>query len=266
MSAHDEANTDAKQLTLTALSGIPTLAPGDDLAAIVVEAASRSGVMFQAGDVLVIAQKIISKIENRRVRLSDVTPSQRALELAGKARKDPRQVELILQESSEILRCVPGIIIAVHRSGMVMANAGIDASNVDASDDAVLLLPVDADASAAQLRAALAAMTKVDLGIVINDSFGRAWRRGTVGVAIGVAGLPGLLDMRGWHDRSGRPLQSTEVGVADELAAAASLLMGQAGEGRPVIHVRGFPHARRDGSATELVRPKDGDLFRQATS
>jgi coenzyme F420-0:L-glutamate ligase / coenzyme F420-1:gamma-L-glutamate ligase len=266
MSAREEANTDAKRLTLTALSGIPTIAPGADLAAIIVKAASRSDVTFQDGDVLVIAQKIISKIENRLVRLSGVTPSERAVELGGRAHKDPRLAELILRESSEILRCVPGIVIAVHHSGMVMANAGIDASNVEPADDAVLLLPVDADASAARLRAALAAMTKADIGIIINDSFGRAWRHGTVGVAIGVAGLPGLLDMRGWRDRTGRSLQSTDVGVADELAAAASLLMGQAGEGRPVIHVRGFPHARRDGSAAELVRPRHADLFRQTTT
>jgi coenzyme F420-0:L-glutamate ligase/coenzyme F420-1:gamma-L-glutamate ligase len=212
---------------------------------------------------LVVAQKIVSKAEGRSVRLADVEPSEQARELARRADKNPRLVELILREAAEILRCRPGVIIVAHRRGWIMANAGIDASNVEsAGGETVLLLPEDPDASAARLRAGLRAAAGVDLGIVVNDSFGRAWRLGTAGVAIGVAGLPALLDLRGRADRTGRALRVTEVGVADELAAAASLLMGQAGEGRPVIHVRGFPYARREGAAAELVRPRHLDLFR----
>jgi coenzyme F420-0:L-glutamate ligase/coenzyme F420-1:gamma-L-glutamate ligase len=253
----------AATLTLTALEGIPTIAPGMDLAAVIREAAERTSIVLQDGDVLVVAQKIVSKAEGRLVCLADVVPSERAREVAPRCDKDPRLVELILREATEIVRCRPGVIIVAHRRGWVMANAGIDASNVEAAgSDTVLLLPEDPDASAARLRAGLRDACGVDLGILVNDSFGRAWRLGTVGVAIGVAGLPALLDLRGWTDRTGRALRVTEVGVADEIAAAASLLMGQAGEGRPVIHVRGFPYARREGAAAELVRPRQLDLFR----
>jgi coenzyme F420-0:L-glutamate ligase/coenzyme F420-1:gamma-L-glutamate ligase len=254
----------AAQLTLTALDGIPTIRPGIDLVAMIVASAARSGVALRDGDILVIAQKIVSKAEGRFVRLRDVAPSARALDLAEKTAKDPRVVELIMQESIEVVRWRPGAIIVAHRLGFVMANAGIDASNVEGEDgeEQVLLLPLDPDASAARLRAGLRAAAGADLGIVINDSFGRAWRVGTVGTAIGVAGLPALVDLRGRPDRVGRLLQITEVGVADEVAAAASLLMGQAAEGRPVIHVRGFPYPRRDGSVAELLRPKQQDLFR----
>jgi coenzyme F420-0:L-glutamate ligase/coenzyme F420-1:gamma-L-glutamate ligase len=173
-------------------------------------------------------------------------------------------VELILRESSSILRCRPGLIIVEHRSGFVMANAGIDASNVDAADgdDRVLLLPEDADHSAAALRDTFKSRLGRDIGVVINDSFGRAWRNGTVGTAIGVAGPPGLWDMRGLPDRNGRVLKATEVGIADELAAAASLLMGQGSEGLPAVHVRGFPLAFRPGSVRELIRNREIDLFR----
>jgi coenzyme F420-0:L-glutamate ligase / coenzyme F420-1:gamma-L-glutamate ligase len=216
------------------------------------------------GDVIVLAQKIVSKTEGRSVDLRDVVPSPRARELAEVAQKDPRVVELILRESTSMLRCRPGLIIVEHRSGFVMANAGIDASNVDAADgdDRVLLLPEDADRSAAVLRDTFKSRLGRDIGVVINDSFGRAWRNGTVGTAIGVAGPPGLWDMRGLPDRNGRLLRATEVGVADELAAAASLLMGQGSEGLPAIHVRGFPLAFRPGSVRELIRNRDIDLFR----
>jgi coenzyme F420-0:L-glutamate ligase/coenzyme F420-1:gamma-L-glutamate ligase len=250
-------------LLLTAFRDIPTVHAGDDLGALILAATELAGLQLQDGDVLVLAQKIVSKAENRRVRLADVPPSARAEALAAEAAKDPRLVELILRESAQVLRCRPGVIIVEHRLGFVMANAGIDASNVEPPDgEFVLLLPENPDASAAALRQRLREATGADLGVIINDSFGRAWRLGTVGTAIGVAGLPGLADLRGQPDRAGRPLQTTEVGHADEIAAAASLLMGQAAEGRPVVHIRGLTYPRRDGAASELVRPPHLDLFR----
>ncbi len=249
-------------LSLTALPGIPTVTAGADLVRLVLEATERSGVTLAEGDVLVLAQKIVSKAEGRRVRLAEVSPSARARNLARTVEKDPRLVELILQESQEVLRARPGVLIVVHRLGFVLANAGIDASNAD-GEDSVLLLPLDPDASAERLRRGFYAALGATLGIVINDSFGRAWRLGTVGTAIGVAGLPGLVDLRGRPDRNGRALRVSEVGAADELAAAASLLMGQGDEGRPVIHARGFPYARRAGRAGELLRPAPLDLFRR---
>jgi len=251
-------------LTLTAFVDLPTITPGTDLPALIAEGAASAGVGLRDDDILVLAQKIVSKAEGRRVRLAEVRASARAEALAVQADKDPRVVELILQESSEVLRCRPGAIIVVHRLGFVLANAGIDASNVEAPDgeESVLLLPTNPDASAARIRAELRRLSGADVGVVINDSFGRAWRMGTTGTAIGVAGLPGLLDLRGMPDRTGRALRVTELGVADELASAASLLMGQAAEGRPVVHVRGFPYPRREGNAAELIRPKHMDMFR----
>lgn len=213
------------------------------------------------GDVVVLAQKIVSKAEGREVSLASVTPSARAEELAGITLKDPRLVELVLRESTEVVRAVPNILIVRHRLGFVMAQGGIDASNVDGTDT-VLLLPIDPDASAARLRQALMALTGADVGVVINDSWGRAWRIGTVGTAIGVAGLPGLIDMRGKPDLNGRILRVTEIGHADEIAAAASLLMGQADEGRPVVILRGLGRLAAEGTARDLVRPVRQDLFR----
>ncbi len=254
----------SRRMLLSTLAGLPTIRAGDDLAALIVAGLAREKIAAEDGDVLVLAQKIVSKAEGRRVRLRDVAPSPRAVELAAQCAKDPRLVELILRESVAVLRCRPGVIIVEHRSGLVMANAGIDASNVEADDaeESVLLLPEDADRSAATLRAALRATLGCDIGIVINDSFGRAWRNGTIGTAIGVAGPPALWDMRGLPDRNGRVLRVTEVGIADELAAAASLLMGQANEGLPVVHVRGFPHAFRASGMRELIRDRNTDLFR----
>lgn len=254
----------SRRMLLAALAGLPTICAGDDLAALIVTALQEEKIAAEDGDVLVLAQKIVSKAEGRQVRLGDVRPSPRAVELAAKCDKDPRLVELILRESVAVLRCVPGVIIVEHRTGLVMANAGIDASNVEADDagESVLLLPEDADRSAARLRETLSARLGCAIGIVINDSFGRAWRNGTVGTAIGVAGPPALWDMRGLPDRNGRALRVTEVGIADELAAAASLLMGQGDEGLPVVHVRGFPHAFRAGSMRELIRDRNTDLFR----
>ena len=252
-----------RQLTLTALEGLPEVQAGADLAALVAEALARSRLALQAGDVVVIAQKIVSKAEGRRVRLGDVTPSPQAQTLAAQAEKDPRLMELVLRESREVLRVKPGVVIVEHRLGFVMANAGIDQSNLAPGEpESALLLPEDPDASAARLRAALVARFGVEIGVIVNDSFGRAWRNGVTGVAIGVAGVPAVVDMRGHTDRAGRVLRVTEIAAADELAAAASLVMGQAGEGYPVVLARGFPYALRESSAQELVRPKAQDLFR----
>jgi coenzyme F420-0:L-glutamate ligase/coenzyme F420-1:gamma-L-glutamate ligase len=249
------------RLNLTALPGIPLVKPGDDLGGLILEATARAQLAFEPGDVLVLAQKVVSKAEGRHVDLATVTPSERAVDLAGQAEKDPRLVEVILWDARQVLRVRPGVIIVVHRLGFVCANAGIDHSNVG-GDNLVLRLPEDPDRSAGALRRALEERTGVRLGVVIIDSHGRAWRMGTEGVAIGLSGLPALMDLRGWPDLFGDPLMVTQVGVADELAAAASLLMGQAAEGRPVIHVRGMPYELREGSVRELLRPEAEDLFR----
>lgn len=251
-----------RSLNLTALEGIPEIRAGDDLAALTIAALGRTGIALAPGDLLVIAQKIVSKSEGRTVALAGVTPSPRAIELAAITRKDARLIELVLSESKEVLRAKKDVIIVEHRLGCVMANAGIDQSNVEYGGESVLLLPLDPDASCERLRVALRGSTGVDPGVIINDSFGRAWRNGTVGIALGVAGLPGLLDLRGRPDRFGRKLLITQVGLADEVAAAASLVMGQADEGWPVVHVRGVPYARREGSVRELLRSKNEDLFR----
>jgi coenzyme F420-0:L-glutamate ligase / coenzyme F420-1:gamma-L-glutamate ligase len=248
------------ELVLTPLPGIPMIAAGDDLAAIILAALQQSGRMLASGDVLVLAQKIVSKAEGRNVDLRTVTPSPRAMALAQETQKDPRVVELILSESTDVLRHRPGVLIVAHRLGLVLANAGIDRSNVGGDD--VLLLPHDPDRSCAELRRAIGTAAGVDVGVMIIDSIGRAWRNGTIGTAIGVAGLPGLLDLRGTPDLFGRALETTEVGLADELAAAASLVMGQAGEGTPVVLARGLGYGRRDGTAQELIRAREKDLFR----
>jgi coenzyme F420-0:L-glutamate ligase/coenzyme F420-1:gamma-L-glutamate ligase len=249
-------------LVLTPLAGIPLIAKGDDLAEVVVAALRKSGLVLETGDILVLAQKIVSKAEGRQVDLATVMPSSRAMTLAGETGKDPRLVELILRESTQVLRHRPGVLIVAHRLGLVLANAGIDRSNVDGGDEQVLLLPRDPDRTCGELRRAIAAATGVDAGVLIIDSIGRAWRNGTIGTAIGAAGLPGLLDLRGTPDLFGRALETTEVGIADELAAAASLVMGQAREARPVVLARGFGYGRRDGTARELLRARDKDLFR----
>jgi len=226
----------------------------------------ESRIELARGDILVIAQKIISKAEGQMVDLASVNPSAKANEIAAAAEKDPRVVELILRESNEVLRVRPGTIIVEHRLGFVCANAGIDHSNVEkkgaAKDEYVLLLPKDPDSSARRLREFIKQRTGFDLGVMIIDSHGRAWRNGTVGICIGLSGLPALIDERGWKDLFGYTLRVTVVGVADELAAAASLVMGQAAEGVPAVHVRGFPYALGEGSLRELIRPKEQDLFR----
>ncbi len=252
------------QLTLTAVANLPHIQPQDDLAALILHALRQSGLTLQTGDVLAIAQKIVSKAEGRFVNLATVTPSARALELAAQTAKDPRLVELILQESSEISRLKKGVLVVRHRLGFTSANAGIDRSNVGPpeSGEWVLLLPEDPDASAARLRAEFLTQSGAEVGVVITDSHGRPFRLGTVGVAIGVAGIPALWDRRGEQDLYGYTLEHTDVGVADEIAAAAGLLMGQAAEGAPVVLIRGLRFCAPAGKATDLVRPKELDLYR----
>ena len=251
-----------KPLVLTPLEGIPLIQAGDDLAQLIQDSLKRQGLELQRGDVLVLAQKIVSKAEGRRVFLKNVKPSEQAKELATQTEKDPHLVQLILDESTEILRARPGLIVVEHRLGFISANAGIDHSNVDEQEGWVLLLPKDPDASADAIRNRFQEASGARLGVLIIDSHGRAWREGTVGVAIGVSGLPGVVDLRGRLDLFGRELRATTVGAADELAAAASIVMGQAGEGCPAVHVRGFPYPLREGRLSELLRPKEMDTFR----
>lgn len=248
-------------LILTALPDLPLVEEGDDLAALILKGLQRAGIQLHANDVIVVSQKIVSKAEGRRVQLAAVQPSERATELAEAVDKDPRVVELVLQESVEVLRTRPGLIVVEHRLGFVCANAGIDQSNVE-GQEVVLLLPADPEGSAEGIRRALTASAGIDVGVLVVDSHGRAWRLGTVGVAIGVAGFPALVDLRGTPDLHGRALQITEIGLADEVCAAASILMGQAAESQPVVHVRGLPYELREGSLAELIRPVEEDLFR----
>jgi coenzyme F420-0:L-glutamate ligase / coenzyme F420-1:gamma-L-glutamate ligase len=251
-------------IEIFALHDFPLVQPGDDLAGLIATGIERSGRGLREGDVLVAAQKIVSKAEGRVVELHDVRPSPSAITLAAEVGKDPRLVEVILSESVRVVRSRPNLLIMEHRLGFVMANAGIDHSNLSAPDgtERVLLLPADPDASAVALRARLAERFGVAPGVVISDSFGRPWRRGTCGVAIGAAGVPALTDLRGTPDLFGRTLEVTVVGTADEIAAAASLLQGQAREGRPVVMVRGLALSASEAPAAELVRPAEEDLFR----
>ena len=253
-------------LTLTSLKNFPIIRQDDNLADMLVDSLQSSNVQLANDDILVIAQKIVSKAEGQMVNLASITPSTRAIELASKADKDPRVVELMLQESKEVLRVRAGTIIVVHKLGFVCANAGIDHSNVgnygNDKTEYVLLLPKDPDKSARKIREQIKQKTGMNIGVMIIDSHGRAWRNGTVGICIGLSGLPALVDERGWKDLFGYTLKVTVVGVADELAAAASLMMGQAAEGTPAVHVRGFPYPLREGSLKELIRPKEQDLFR----
>jgi coenzyme F420-0:L-glutamate ligase / coenzyme F420-1:gamma-L-glutamate ligase len=252
------------QLTITGLKGVPMVQPGDDLAATALSAYAASGLEPADGDVLVLAQKIVSKAEDRVVDVAAVTPSPQALALAAEVEKDPRLVEVILSESRRIVRHRPNLMIAEHRRGWVMANAGIDHSNVAPDDgrELVLLLPLDPDASAEALRRALSERTGKRIAVIISDSFGRPFRRGTVGIALGAAGLPAVIDWRGQPDLFGRKLEVTETGFADEIAAAASLVMGQADEAVPIALVRGLAWSAPDAPAADLVRPAEHDLFR----
>jgi len=254
--------TAAPRVELHAVPGLPRIGAGDDLVRLTLAGIDAAGIGLRGGDVLVFAQKVVSKTEGRRVDLATVTPSPRAIEVAARVRKDARVVELILSESTRIVREAPDVLIVEHRLGFVMANAGIDQSNVAADGDCALLLPLDPDASAARLRAQVRQAAGVDVAVLINDSFGRPWRCGAVGVALGCAGLAALRDLRGRPDLFGRTLRVTEVAQADEIASAASMLMGQADEGLPVVVVRGLPARGDPAPARVLVRPAQQDLFR----
>jgi len=253
-------------LKLTPLMEFPLVNPGDDLPRLIIETLAKNEVMLCEGDILVLAQKIVSKAEGRLVNLNEVEPSPRARHYAEITEKDPRLIELIISESHEIVRTRKHLIIVQHKLGFISANAGIDHSNVSSpsgeSEDWVLLLPENPDESAQQIREELEKAYECSIGVLIIDSHGRAWRLGTVGATIGLSGLPGLVDLRGKPDLFDFRLRVTRVGAADELAAAASLVMGQADEGTPVVHVRGFPYPLREGSLQELIRPKELDLFR----
>lgn len=263
------------ELKLFALKNIPLMEPGDQLNEVIINGLAASQLTLEQGDILVIAQKVISKSEGRYCDLATVDVSEEAKKLAGKVKKDPRLVELILSESQQVIRAVPGVLIVQHRLGLIHANAGIDHSNIEngaagqdsdfTADTRVLLLPVDPDNSAAIIRNQLKTELDVDIGVVISDSVGRAWRKGTTGLAIGVSGIEPMRDLCGEPDLFGQQLQATELGYADELASAASLLMGQAGEGRPIILIRGATlgkQAHKNTGAASLQREAERDLFR----
>ena len=252
------------QLALYALHDFPRVQPGDDIATLLIDCLQLNDIRLESGDVVCLAQKIVSKAENRYVAFSGIEPSQAAIELAAKCAKDPRQAELILRESNEVVRVRPGVVIVEHRLGYVHANAGIDRSNIPTleGDEQVLLLPENPDASAATLRDSLQQYFACELAVIINDSAGRAWRNGTVGFAIGTAGFEPVESLVGNPDMFGRPLEITEVAVADELAAAASFLMGQADEGQPVVVIRGAQLKPSEAGSRALIREKSLDLFR----
>ncbi len=253
----------AKRLEIIAPERFPLVEPGDSLPRLILDTLQAEKISLQQSDVLVLAQKIISKSEGCYARLADVRPTADAEQLANKCDKDPRLVQLILDESSQVLRCVPGVLIVRHRLGFVMANAGIDHSNISGAEDEqrVLLLPENPDRSAGQLKEQLEQATGLELAIVINDSFGRPWRLGTTSVCIGCAGIVSLFDQRGDSDLFGQELLVTQVAVGDEVATAASVLMGQAGEARPLVLVRGLEFPREPAPAHHLLRPAAEDLF-----
>jgi coenzyme F420-0:L-glutamate ligase / coenzyme F420-1:gamma-L-glutamate ligase len=256
-------SADLPAITLTAVPAIPTIRPGDDLARILGDALEAAALSPRRNDVLVVTHKIVSKAEGCYVSLAEVTPSPRARELAAATGKDAALVEVILSESREVLRFRPGLIITEHRLGMVLANAGVDQSNVPHGDEPrVLLLPQDPDATSAALRAALEERFHKALAVVVSDSVGRAWRIGVVGLALGAAGLPALLDLRGRRDLGGRPLEVTQVGLADQIASAAQLVMGEADEGRPAVLIRGIEWREPPAPAAALIRRREADLFR----
>lgn len=243
------------------IQGLGEIQFGDDLGLLISETTLQCGSPLRPDDVVVIAQKVVSKAEGRKFVLKHIVPSVRALLLAKTCEKDPRLVELVLRESEDVVRCAKDVLIVRHRLGFIVANAGIDQSNVAGDDEHALLLPLNPDRSAADLNATLSAKAGGNIGVIINDSFGRPWRLGTCGTAIGCAGVTALSDLRGRPDRFGRVLQSTTVGTADEIAAAASLVMGQAAEGVPAVIVRGLPPFEVSIPASALVRPRDSNLF-----
>lgn len=254
------------RLILTPLTGVPEVRGGDELTILIGKALEDEGIQLKDGDILVIAQKIVSKAERCLVNLESIKAGWQAKELAEITGKDSRLVELILRESLEVLRSRPGLIVSVHRLGFVCANAGIDHSNVgvqgERSENWVLLLPKDPDQSAHKIRSELERRLGKKIGVMIIDSHGRAWREGIIGAVIGLSGVPGVVDLRGVSDRDGFTLEITRLGAADELASAASLIMGQAAESVPVVHVSGFPYALRESSMNEIIRSLENDLFR----
>jgi coenzyme F420-0:L-glutamate ligase/coenzyme F420-1:gamma-L-glutamate ligase len=245
-----------EEVRVIPLRGIPELEEEDDLAALLADAAARRG-GFERDDVVVVAQKAVSKVEGRIVDLSEIEPSPRAHELA--ADQDPRRIEVILRESREVIRARPPLVIAETRHGFVCASAGVDTSNAK-GPDTLVLLPVDPDASAQRLRSCIRELTGVDVGLIVSDSFGRAWRRGTTDVALGVSGIVALLDLKGARDSTGYELHATEIAIADEIAGAAQLVMGKT-DGIPAAIVRGLT-AAGDGHGSDLVMPRERDLFR----
>ncbi|MGD8385298.1 MAG: coenzyme F420-0:L-glutamate ligase [Lysobacterales bacterium] len=249
-----------QRLELLAPAGFPRVSPGDALDEIVLAALERDGLGLRNGDVIILAQKIVSKAEGRYVRLDEARVTAEARALAARCDKDPRLVALILAESERVVRCAPGVLIVRHRLGFVHANAGIDHSNIEDGDDQVLLLPEDPDASAERLRQRIGQANGADIGVLVIDSFGRPFRIGTCGVCIGAAGIAVIDDRRGQPDLYGKSLEVTQVAVADELAAAASLLMGGADESRPLVLARGLSRGGQQ-VARALLRPVDEDLF-----
>ena len=250
---------------LYALANFPLIQPGDDVFVCIKNTLQAAHLTLEKGDVVVIAQKIISKAEDRYIKFSAVEPSAKAIELAADVEKDPRLVEIILQESKEVMRTRVGVIIVEHKLGFVHANAGVDQSNIEFDDgeERALLLPEDSDRSARNLWQQLEQEYNTELAVIINDSAGRAWREGTTGMAIGVAGIESVTDLIGAEDLFGKPLRTSSVGIIDEYACAASVLMGQAGEALPVVVIRGAPYNRSTtASIKDILRPKEMDLFR----
>ena len=248
------------QLTITGISGIPEVRPGDDLAGLVLAGCATTGVALREGDILVVTQKVVSKAEGRLVDLRQVEPSAFALDYAKRWGKDPRQIEVVLRESVRVVRMDKGVIITETRHGFVCANSGVDASNVPGKH-VVSLLPEDPDASAARIRDAIRERTGVDAPVIISDSFGRTWRNGIINVAVGISGLHALIDYRGRDDPYGYRMSATVIAVADELASAAELAMGKV-EGCPAALIRGYPYTPSPGSAQELVIHPERDMFR----
>lgn len=244
------------------LLGIPEVHAGVDLVDLLLSSITDSKLTLDENCILAIAQKIVSKAEGRYIRLSDIEPSSEAVRIANRDGRDPRLVEVVLQESNEVVVATDRALIVEHRSGAVCAHAGVDQSNLEGDEDIVLLLPRDADQSARNIRNELGRRTGVRPAVLIVDTQGRAFRRGVVGVTIGCAGLDPLLDLRGSPDRAGRPLKITQVAQADEIAAAASLVMGQGAEGIPAVLIRGYRYKQGERPASTLYRPKDEDLFR----
>lgn len=256
-----------RRLTITALGGIPTVEPGDDLAALISEGLTRLELSLCDHDVLIVTSKLLSRAEDCFVDLSTIEPSTQAMELASEVEKDPRLVELVLRQSISVSRKAPGVLITRHRLGFVSANAAIDASNAapgrarTGSGPWVLTMPLDPDKSASTLRASLEQQHNVRVGLVVSDSQGRPFRLGTVGMAVGTSGVPPLCDHRGREDRFGRVLEATSTAVADQLCAIADLVAGQSSESRPVTHVRGLTFDEATDGARTLIRPADGDLY-----